>query len=69
MDPKAREALIKQVGDAVRKDLVWLPLFQKPLVTAWRGDKLEGPVGLYTSSSYSGFYNIDQWSLKNPPAA
>jgi peptide/nickel transport system substrate-binding protein len=64
IDIPKREQLIKQVGALVRQDIAWLPLYQKPLILAWRSDKLTGPIGDYTASSNSGFFNMNLWSLK-----
>jgi peptide/nickel transport system substrate-binding protein len=63
VDPAERLKLIQQVGDLVREDLVWFPLYQKPLITAWRTDKIAGPVGEYNSTPLGGFYNLWEWSL------
>ena len=63
VDPAKREALIKQVGDVVRKDLVWFPLYQKPLITAWRTDKVAGPVGTYNETGLASFENLSEWHL------
>ena len=64
VDPTQRAKLLNQVGDLVRKDVVWLPLYQQPLLTAWRSDRLGGPVGTRTSSVYSGFDNLYDWYLR-----
>ena len=63
-DPEERVKFVKEVGDFVREDVVWLPLYQLPLITAWRDDKIEGPIGMYKASNYSGFSNMYDWSLK-----
>lgn len=60
----AREDLIHKVGDLVRADAVWLPLYQFPTLTAFRTDKIEGPVGTFTNSPLAGFANMYDWSLK-----
>lgn len=60
-DPKERLRLIRRIGDAVRKDLPWLPLYQNVLVTVWRSDLIGGPVGAYTSSPLGGFANVEEW--------
>ncbi len=60
----ARRALIQQIGALERQDVAWIPMFQKPLITVWHDDRLSGPIGDYTSSSYSGFFNMYDWSLK-----
>ena len=62
-DPAERLELIHEVGDAVRADAVWMPFYQLPLITAWDTAQVEGPVGLYTDSPLSGFYNIYDWSV------
>ncbi len=62
LDPAKRLPLIKQVGAFVRQDLVWLPLYQKPLITAWRTDKIGGPIGAYNETGLGGFYNLYAWT-------
>ena len=61
LDPAKREVLIKQVGDLVAKDLVWFPLYQKPLITAWRTDKVGGPVGTFNTTGLASFENMSEW--------
>jgi peptide/nickel transport system substrate-binding protein len=60
-----RKDLIYQINKLERQDLPWLPMFQKPLILAWRDDKLAGPIGNYTPTSYSGFFNMYDWYLKS----
>lgn len=62
-DPDERVELIHQIGDFVRQDAVWLPFYQLPLITAWDSAQVAGPVGIYTSSPLSGFYNIYDWYI------
>jgi peptide/nickel transport system substrate-binding protein len=62
-EPEARLEITQQIGDFVRQDAVWLPFYQLPLITAWDTTQVAGPVGLYTSSPLSGFYNIYDWSV------
>jgi len=64
IDHAQRKALIQQVGKLERQDVVWIPMFQKPLILVWHDDRLAGPIGTYTSTSYSGFFNMYDWSLK-----
>jgi peptide/nickel transport system substrate-binding protein len=64
IDIPKRQDLIHQIGAMERQDMVWLPMFQKPLITVWHDDRLTGPIGTYTSSSYGGFFNMYDWSLK-----
>jgi peptide/nickel transport system substrate-binding protein len=62
-DADARLDLTRQVGDAIRDQAVWLPFYQLPLITAWRTDLVEGPVGEFTDSPFSGFWNMYDWSV------
>lgn len=62
-DEEARLELLRQVGDMIREDAVWMPFYQLPLITAWDTTQVEGPVGEYTDSPLSGFYNIYDWSV------
>jgi peptide/nickel transport system substrate-binding protein len=64
IDHGARRELIQRINQLERQDLPWLPLLQKPLILAWRDDRLTGPIGDYTATSYSGFFNMYDWSLK-----
>jgi len=59
-----RKDLTNQINKLERQDLPWIPMFQKPLITVWHDDRLAGPIGTYTSTSYSGFFNMYDWSLK-----
>jgi len=62
LDPVKRRALLDQMYALQAKDFApGIPLYVLPNVTAWRTDKLAGPVGTWTQSAYSGFYNVDQW--------
>jgi peptide/nickel transport system substrate-binding protein len=65
IEHNARRDLLQQVGKMERQDLPWIPMFQKPLILAWRSDKIAGPIGEWTSTSYSGFFNINKWYLKS----
>ncbi|TMK78237.1 MAG: hypothetical protein E6G47_10060, partial [Actinobacteria bacterium] len=38
-----------------------VPLYTLPQITAWRSDKIAGPVGTWNNTFYSGFWNIDEW--------
>lgn len=64
IDHNQRRDLLQQVGKLERQDLPWIPMFQKPLILAWRDDKIAGPIGDWTSTSYSGFFNMYDWYLK-----
>jgi len=64
VDEDARAALVKKIGQAFRDDAVSLPLYQFPTLTVVRTDKIEGPVGDFTSSPGCGFENMYDFSLK-----
>jgi peptide/nickel transport system substrate-binding protein len=64
IDHAKRLDMIKQINRLERKDLPWLPLIAKPLILTWHDDRLAGPIGDYAASSYSGFFNMYDWSLK-----
>jgi peptide/nickel transport system substrate-binding protein len=64
LDENKRLDLTHQIGKLEREDAVWLPLYQFPVLTAFRSDKIEGAVGDLTSSPNGGFENIYDWSLK-----
>jgi hypothetical protein len=34
-----------------------------PAVSAWRSDKIAGPIGLWNGTPYGLFFNIDDWYL------
>lgn len=61
VNPDERLDLIHQLGDLVRQDFVWLPLYQKPLYVAWRSDQVGGPVDAFAACSCSAFWNIYDW--------
>ena len=61
VDDAKRLDLTHRIGALVRQDLVWLPLYQKPLITAWRTDKIAGPVGKYNNTALSSFFNVEEW--------
>jgi peptide/nickel transport system substrate-binding protein len=62
-EPEARLEITRQIGDLVRQDAVWLPFYQLPLITAWDTAQVEGPVGEFTDSPLSGFFNVFDWSV------
>jgi peptide/nickel transport system substrate-binding protein len=61
VDINKRVDLIHQVGKKIREDYVWLPFYQLPLITAWRTDKVAGPVSDFNTNSYTSFYTINKW--------
>ena len=63
LDVDERRSTIAEIGALVRRDIAWIPLYQLPNMTAWRSDRLGGPIGDYTASSYGGFANMYDWFL------
>jgi peptide/nickel transport system substrate-binding protein len=63
IDIPRRQQLSRQIGAIERQELPWIPLYQKPLVMAWRSDRLTGPLDQFAASNYSGFFNAYDWSL------
>jgi peptide/nickel transport system substrate-binding protein len=62
LDPTKRRALLDMMYDIEAQDFSpGVPLYVLPNVTAWRGDKLAGPIGIWNPTPYSGFYNIQDW--------
>jgi peptide/nickel transport system substrate-binding protein len=64
IDHAKRRDLLLQVSKLERQDIPWVPMFQKPLILTWHDDRLTGPIGDYAATSYSGFFNMYDWSLK-----
>ncbi|MDH3398150.1 MAG: ABC transporter substrate-binding protein [Acidimicrobiia bacterium] len=63
IDPVKRIELLNQAGDIVAENVVWIPLYTLPNITAYRTDLIEGPVGLFGASTYGTFHNMYDWSL------
>lgn len=63
LDTTKRAALITQIGELEAQDLPALPLFNLPNVSAWRTDKVAGPVGKWNPSPYGLFFNMEEWYL------
>jgi peptide/nickel transport system substrate-binding protein len=43
------------------QDFMSLPLYVVPAVSIWRTDQIDGPIGLYNSSPYGLFFNMNEW--------
>ena len=61
LDPARRLELLARVHEIEVEDLIGLPLFVVPVVSAWRTDRIAGPIGRYASSPYGLFFNMDEW--------
>jgi glutathione transport system substrate-binding protein len=61
LDPSRRLALMQEVYQLEAEDFVSLPLFAVPTVAAWRPDQIAGPIGLWNSSPYGLFFNMEEW--------
>ncbi|HEX8099067.1 MAG TPA: ABC transporter substrate-binding protein [Actinomycetota bacterium] len=63
LDPARRLQLIEQVYTQIQHDLVALPLYPFINITAWRTDKIAGPVGQWNTAPYGTYWNMDEWFL------
>jgi peptide/nickel transport system substrate-binding protein len=61
VDLAARHALSDQVYAKIFAALPALPLYPFINITAWRTDKIAGPVGTWNQASYGTYYNMDEW--------
>jgi peptide/nickel transport system substrate-binding protein len=61
LDATQRAQEIQQLGTLMAQDLPMLPVDILPNVSAWRTDKIAGPVGTWNSSAYGLFFNMNQW--------
>lgn len=62
LDVTKRAQLLQQVYALQAADFMpGVPLYTLPQITAWRSDKIAGPVGAWNNTFYSGFWNIDEW--------
>jgi hypothetical protein len=61
VDPARRLALMERIYQLQAQDFVSLPLYVLPVINAWRTDKIAGPIGLYSSTPYGMFFNMDEW--------
>ena len=52
---------IVDISVALKAGIVSDPPYMLPQITAWRSDKIAGPIGQWNKTIYSGFWNIDQW--------
>jgi peptide/nickel transport system substrate-binding protein len=63
LDPVKRLDDMNQIYALEAKDFISLPLYVIPAVSAWRTDKIAGPVGVYNSSFYGLFFNMNEWYM------
>jgi peptide/nickel transport system substrate-binding protein len=61
LDPELRLSILNQLYALEAKDFVSLPLYVVPVISAWRNDQIAGPIGLYNSSPYGLFFNMNEW--------
>jgi hypothetical protein len=61
LDPQQRLTLLNEIHRIEADDFVGLPLFVMPVVSAWRTDKIAGPIGQYSSTPYGMFFNMNEW--------
>ncbi|MEX2275286.1 MAG: peptide ABC transporter substrate-binding protein [Actinomycetota bacterium] len=63
LDPNKRLEQIHAIGDFTVEDRVGLPMYVLPQLTAWRSDKIAGPIDEYNETIYSSFFNMNEWYL------
>jgi len=62
LDPNKRRDLLNMVYAAQAADFApGVPLYVLPQLTAWRADKIAGPIAKWNDTFYGGFFNIDEW--------
>jgi peptide/nickel transport system substrate-binding protein len=61
LDPLKRLDDMNQIYALEARDFISLPLYVIPAVSAWRTDQIAGPIGLYNSSPYGLFFNMNEW--------
>ncbi len=64
LNVQQRLSLFDQIYSLEAKDFLSLPLYVLPSVSAWRTDRIAGPIGQYNSSIYGLFFNMNEWSLR-----
>jgi peptide/nickel transport system substrate-binding protein len=63
LDTTKREDQIHQIDQILRQDYVNLPLYAFPAMSAWRPDKIKGPIDQFINSPESNFWNMWAWDL------
>ncbi|HYT79937.1 MAG TPA: ABC transporter substrate-binding protein [Actinomycetota bacterium] len=61
LDPAKRHQLIDQVYTQFHRDIPALPLYPFINITAWRTDKIAGPIGEWNQAPYATYWNMDFW--------
>ncbi|MFN0090641.1 MAG: peptide ABC transporter substrate-binding protein [Acidimicrobiales bacterium] len=64
LDEAARIGQVHRLAALVRAELPFLPLYQFPALTAWRNDRLAGPIDADTSNPASAFASLHNWSIR-----
>ena len=50
-----------QIGALLAQNFSGIPMYILPDVSAWRSDKIAGPIGVYNEHGYGLFYNMNKW--------
>jgi peptide/nickel transport system substrate-binding protein len=61
LDQTKREDLMDQFYQLQAQDAMSLPLYVLPNVSAWRTDKIAGPIGTWNPTIYGLFWNMNEW--------
>jgi ABC-type transport system substrate-binding protein len=67
VDPVRRLEMLRRIYELEASDFVSLPLFAFPDVSAWRTDKVAGPIGQYNGHPYGVFFNMNEWYVPSAP--
>jgi peptide/nickel transport system substrate-binding protein len=61
LDEAKRVELMNRVQELQAEDVIGLPLYVRPVLSLWRRDQVAGPIGLYSSTPYGMFFNLNEW--------
>jgi ABC-type transport system substrate-binding protein len=61
LDPARRLELMNEIYAIEARDFIGIPLYAVPANTGWRTDQIAGPIGVWNSSPYGTFFNMNEW--------
>ena len=56
-----RIRIVRRIQELLGEDVVAIPLYSVTAITAWRSDRIAGPVGTWTSAFYGPYFNAEEW--------
>lgn len=60
-DADKRLELLSRVYELEAQDAIFLPLYVWPTISAWRSDRIAGPIGMHSGSPHGLFFNMNEW--------